>query len=161
MRPATTAGRARPARRAATAGTARRRRTAIAAGASVLSAAAVAGAVLAAQPAGAAVSGPAAKTAHAAASASTCSPKTDYETTAMNGSRVWENLCGTGYKYGDFYFLKIRDASYPYHRVWLHHADINGNPDGAWCAWGPTDRTVPSEYRTTGSIQVSANTARC
>lgn len=146
------------ASRAKAAGATRKRRAALAAGAAALAAAA-AGTAAAAQPAAAATARQAAATATTAASV--CNPKTDIESHVPGYSSTWSNVCGTG-TWSREDIAEVRDATAPYHRIWIHAYNINGGYIGAWCAWGPNDTKVPSTYYNNGSnIQVSANTARC
>lgn len=120
--------------------------------ASLLAAAvALAGGIAATQPAAAATSA-------SAGAASSCNPKTDYEYNSGLGS--WSNWCGTGYFYYTYVF-EVRDATAPYHRIWIHNAD-----GGAWCAWGPNDTKVPWNFDGQNGIDienilVSANTSSC
>lgn len=96
-----------------------------------------------------------------AATASSCNPKTDYESAVPGYSSTWSNVCGTG-TWSREYVRVVRDATYPYHRIWIHAYNINGGYIGAWCAWGPNDTTVPATFYNNGDdLQVSANTARC
>ena len=133
--------------RARAAGETRKRRAALACGAAVLSAAAVAGTAVTAQPAAARAAG--------STGIWHCTPKTDFQTTdALGADILWENFCGTGTWYARPVF-KVRDASYPYHRVWFHKGRA------AWCAWGPAARVVPPRFRYPDSWMTSRNTARC
>jgi len=96
-----------------------------------------------------------------AVTASTCSPKTDYEYHVPGYSAAWSHVCGIG-TWSMNSVTKVRDATFPYHRIWIHAYDINGTYLGAWCAWGPNDTTVPAKFYNNGDdLQVSANTASC
>ena len=92
---------------------------------------------------------------------STCNPKTDYED-YWGGAWHWSNFCGIGtWALPTPEVLKVRDATYPYHRIWLHGQNAYGQQI-TWCAWGPNDQTVPSYmYGYAYNLQVSDNTAAC
>lgn len=98
----------------------------------------------------------AAPSAGAAPAAGSCYPKTDYEVLNYGGAGWWHNWCGTGVRYPGTVF-EVRDASYPYHRVWVH--DWYGR---AWCAWGPGDRRVPWAMAVyPKNVLISSNTSPC
>jgi hypothetical protein len=141
------------------AGAAGARRVALAAGSVALSAAAVGGVVVTAQPAGATVHAAAVR----AAATATCSPRINFlESKTNSGAGAWPgHFCGMGYRHpwhrGQTWehFQKIWDASSPYYRVWFHE---NGR---AWCAWGPTHKTVPHAFKVPGNILITQNSSPC
>ncbi len=86
---------------------------------------------------------------------SSCNPKTDFETLNPSSFLVWTNFCGTGYK-DPIDLYKIRDATTPYHRVWLHNSSGH-----SWCFWGGSDKDVPVAFQQPTNMLVSANTSPC
>jgi hypothetical protein len=95
------------------------------------------------------------------AQAATCSPKTD-----ININESWTHVCGIGdWVYnGGVAIDEIRDASAPFHRIWLHNY---WDPTmGVWqpwskCVYGSSDYTVPVYHVLVHDVQVSANTSPC
>lgn len=96
-----------------------------------------------------------------AAAAATCLPKTD-----ININESWTHVCGlsTFWYNGSVAIDEVRDASAPFHRIWLHNY---WDPiEGQWqpwthCVYGSSDYTVPVYYVLLQNVQVSGNTAPC
>jgi hypothetical protein len=106
------------------------------------------------------------------ASAASCSPKTDYDVNA-----TWSNWCGIGthdFSQGPGQWhgvFEIRDATAPYHRVWLHnYYTWSPSAGGQWHTWSyclysrDKDVSPPASnhnFLYVQNVQISANTSPC